>query len=140
FQLEGNNQLSYLFKDIPRETKQAGVKVLTWALVKFALGAWIYDELYERRIGGRPAMDPFGILDDTVQDLTGWEIPELVFGALRGEMPEPEERTGLYEAATNLGTALLEQVPFTGALNMIGADLDTGRLPISNAFPDLGNL
>ena len=55
-------------------------------------------------------------------------------------MPEPEERTGLYEAATNLGTALLEQVPFTGALNMIGADLDTGRLPISNAFPDFGNL
>ena len=140
FQLEVNNQLSYLFKDIPRETKQAGVKVLTWALVKFALGAWIYDELYERLIGRRPAMDPFGILDDTVQDLTGWEIPELVFGALRGEMPEPEERTGLYEAATNLGTALLEQVPFTGALNMIGADLDTGRLPISNAFPDLGNL
>lgn len=140
FQLEVNNQLSYLFKDIPRETKQAGVKVLTWALVKFALGAWIYDELYERLIGRRPALDPFGILDDTVQDLTGWEIPELVFGALRGEMPEPEERTGLYEAATNLGTALLEQVPFTGALNMIGADLDTGRLPISNAFPDLGNL
>ena len=140
FQLEVNNQLSYLFKDIPRETKQAGVKVLAWALVKFALGAWIYDELYERLIGRRPALDPFGILDDTVQDLTGWEIPELVFGALRGEMPEPEERTGLYEAATNLGTALLEQVPFTGALNMIGADLDTGRLPISNAFPDLGNL
>lgn len=140
FQLEVNNQLSYLFKDIPRETKQAGVKALTWALVKFAIGAWLYDELYERLIGRRPALDPFGILDDTVQDLTGWEIPELVIGALRGELPEPEERTGLYEAATNLATALLEQVPFTGALNVIGADLDTGRLPISNAIPEIGNI
>lgn len=140
FQLEVNNQLSYLFKDIPRETKQAGVKALTWALVKFAIGAWLYDELYERLIGRRPALDPFGILDDTVQDLTGWEIPELVIGALRGELPEPEEKTSLYDAAANLGAEVLEQVPFTGALNWIGADLDAGRLPISNAIPDIGNM
>lgn len=140
FQQEANNQLSYLFKDIPRETKQAGVKVLTWALVKFAVGAWLYDELYERLIGRRPALDPFGILDDTVQDLTGWEIPELVIGALRGELPEPEEKTSLYDAAANLGEEVLEQVPFTGALNWIGADLDAGRLPISNAIPDIGNI
>lgn len=140
FQLEVNNQLSYLFKDIPRETKQAGMKVLTWALVKFAVGAWLYDEIYEYLIGRRPALDPIGILDDTVQDLTGWEIPELVFGAVTGDMPEPEERTGLYEAAANLGAELLEQMPFTGALNVLGADLDAGRLPISNAIPSGPNL
>ena len=140
FQLEVNNQLSYLIKDIPREMKQAGTKVLVWAFVKFALGAWLYDEIYEYLIGRRPALDPFGILDDTVQDLTGWEIPELVFGAVTGDMPEPEERTGLYEAAANLGAELLEQMPFTGALNVLGADLDAGRLPISNAIPSVPNL
>lgn len=123
FQLEVNNQLSYLFKDIPRETKQAGVKVMTWAFLKFAIGAWLYDELYEFLIGRRPALDPFGILLDTVEDLT-----------------EPEEETSLYDTAANLGAALLEQVPFTGALNLFGADLDAGRLPISNAIPDLTRL
>lgn len=123
FQLEVNNQLSYLFKDIPRETKQAGVKVMTWAFLKFAIGAWLYDELYEFLIGRRPALDPIGILLDTVEDLT-----------------EPEEETSLYDTAANLGAALLEQVPFTGALNLFGADLDAGRLPISNAIPDLTRL
>lgn len=144
FQLEVNNQLSYLFKDIPRETKQAGMKVLTWALVKFAVGAWLYDEIYEYLIGRRPALDPIGILNDTVGDLTGWELPNLVelgVGAVTGDMPEfRTEKTSLYDAAANLGAEVLEQVPFTGALNWIGADLDAGRLPISNAIPDIGNM
>ena len=144
FQMEVNNQLSYLFKDIPRETKQAGVKVLTWALVKFAVGAWLYDEIYEYLIGRRPALDPIGILNDTVGDLTGWELPNLVelgVGAVTGDMPEfRTEKTSLYDAAANLGAEVLEQVPFTGALNWIGADLDAGRLPISNAIPDIGNM
>lgn len=144
FQLEVNNQLSYLFKDIPRETKQAGAKVLTWALVKFAVGAWLYDEIYEYLIGRRPALDPIGILNDTVGDLTGWELPNLVelgVGAVTGDMPEfRTEKTSLYDAAANLGEEVLEQVPFTGALNWIGADLDAGRLPISNAIPDIGNM
>lgn len=144
FQLEVNNELSYLFKDIPRETKQAGVKVLTWALVKFAVGAWLYDEIYEYLIGRRPALDPIGILNDTVGDLTGWELPNLVelgVGAVTGDMPEfRTEKTSLYDAAANLGAEVLEQVPFTGALNWIGADLDAGRLPISNAIPDIGNM
>lgn len=144
FQLEANNQLSYLFKDIPRETKQAGVKALTWALVKFAVGAWIYDELYEYLIGRRPAMDPLGILNDTVGDLTGWEVPGLIEwgeGLATWEMPDfSAERTSVYDAAANLGGALLEQVPFTGALNLFGADIDVGRLPISNAIPDLTSL
>lgn len=141
FQLEVNNQLSYLFKDIPRETKKAGIKVLTWALVKFAVGAWLYDEIYEYLIGRRPALDPLGILNDTVGDLTGWEIPELVIGAVTGNMPEPrDEKTSLYDAMANMGAELLEQVPFTGALNLFGADLDTGRLPVSNAIPNLANI
>lgn len=144
FQLEVNNQLSYLFKDIPRETKKAGIKVLTWALVKFAVGAWLYDELYEYLIGRRPALDPIGILNDTVGDLTGWEIPNLVqmgVDAISGEKPDfSTEKTSLYEAAANLGTEIVEQVPFTGALNLFGADLDVGRMPISNAIPDLGNI
>lgn len=60
------------------------------ALLKFALGAWLYDEVYEFFIGRRPALDPVGILNDTVGDLTGWEVPNLVelgVGAATGDAP-----------------------------------------------------
>lgn len=138
FQLEVNNQLSYLFKDIPRETKKAGIKVLTWALVKFAVGAWLYDELYEYLIGRRPALDPIGILNDTVGDLTGWEIPNLVqmgVDVISGEKPDFQtEREGIYSAGINLAEATAEQLPFVGGL------LGGGRLPISSAIPDVGTL
>ena len=90
FQLEVNNQLSYLFKDIPYETKERGLGALINALLKFFLGAWLYNEVYEYFIGRRPALDPIGILNDTVGDITGYELPNLVelgVGAFRGEMP-----------------------------------------------------
>lgn len=38
FQLEVNNQLSYVFKDIPREKRRAGLGALAAALFKFVLG------------------------------------------------------------------------------------------------------
>ena len=90
FQLEVNNQLSYLFKDMPRAYKEKGLAALAMALFKFFLGAWLYDEVYEYFIGRRPALDPLGILNDTVGDITGYELPNLVelgVGAVTGDMP-----------------------------------------------------
>lgn len=138
FQLEVNNQLSYVFKDMPREKKNLGIRALVAALLKFALGAWLYDEVYEFFIGRRPALDPIGILNDTVGDLTGWEVPNLVelgVGTATGDAPSWQtEQTGLYEATGNLGTALAEELPFIGGL------LGGGRLPIGSAIPDFGTL
>ena len=138
FQLEVNNQLSYVFKDIPREKRRAGLGALAAALFKFVLGAWLYDEVYEFLIGRRPALDPIGILNDTVGDLTGWEVPKLVelgVGAVIGDAPSWQvEEAGLYETAGNLGTALAEELPFIGGL------LGGGRLPIGSAIPDFGTL
>lgn len=137
FQLEVNNQLSYVFKDIPREMRQQGVKALTIALIKFALGAWLFDEAYELLIGRRPALDPIGIINDTVGDLTGWELPniiELGVGALRGNIPSFQtDQVGLREAGVNFATQIAEELPFIGGL------LGGGRLPISSAIPDIGN-
>ena len=138
FQLEVNNQISYLTKDMPKE---AG-KALSWRfakmLFKFALGAWMFNELYEYLIGRRPALDPIGILNDTVGDLTGYELPnvvELGVGAIAGDLPSFEvEEQGLYDAATNLGTSIVENIPFVGGL------WGGGRLPISSALPNLANL
>lgn len=138
FQLEVNNQLSYIFKDIPRDMRERGVKALAGALIKFALGAWFFDELYEWLIGRRPALDPIGILNDTVGDLTGWEVPNLVdlgLGAISGNVPSFQvEQTGVGEAGVNLAEQIAENLPFIGGL------LGGGRLPISSAIPDVGNV
>lgn len=137
FQLEVNNQLSYIFKDVPREIRGQGVKALAAALIKFTLGAWLFDELYEWLIGRRPALDPIGIINDTVGDLTGWEVPNLItlgIGAASGNVPSFEtEQTGVGEAGKNLVLQIAEELPFIGSL------LGGGRLPIFNSFPDIGN-
>lgn len=137
FQLEVNNQLSYIFKDIPREVRGQGVKALAGALIKFTLGAWLFDELYEWLIGRRPALDPIGIINDTVGDLTGWEVPNLVdlgIGAISGNVPSFQvEQVGVGEAGVNLAEQIAENLPFIGGL------LGGGRLPISSAIPDVGN-
>ena len=138
FQLEVNNQLSYLFKDLPRDTRDRGLAALAGALFKFFLGAFLYDEVYEFFIGRRPALDPIGMLNDTAGDLTGWEIPNLVelgVGAVRGDPPSFQvERTGLTEAGVNLAGNVAEELPFIGGL------LGGGRIPLSSAMPDIGGL
>ena len=138
FQLEVNNQLSYLYKDLPRDVKDRGLAALAGALIKFFLGAFLYNEVYEFFIGRRPALDPIGILNDTVGDLTGTELPNLVelgVGAVTGDVPSFEvEQTGLTEAGVNLAGSLAEELPFIGGL------LGGGRIPLSSAMPDVGGL
>lgn len=112
------HQLSYLFKDMPRDTRDKGLHMLAAALIKFALGAFLYNEIYEYIVGRRPALDPIGMLNDTVGDLTGWELPNLVqmgTEAANGELTEEDFRTeqgDLYDAATGLGGNVAESLPF----------------------------
>ena len=138
FQLEVNNQLSYLFKDMPRAYKEKGLAALAMALFKFFLGAWLYDEVYEYFIGRRPALDPLGILNDTVGDITGYELPNLVelgVGAVTGDMPSFEtEKKNAYDTVTETLGDVAEELPF------IGGVLGGGRVPISSALPDWDNL
>lgn len=138
FQLEVNNQLSYLFKDMPRAYKEKGLAALAMALFKFFLGAWLYDEVYEYFIGRRSALDPLGILNDTVGDITGYELPNLVelgVGAVTGDMPSFEtEKKNAYDTVTETLGDVAEELPF------IGGVLGGGRVPISSALPDWDNL
>ena len=138
FQLEVNNQLSYIFKDVPRETRAAGVRALAMAMLKFFFGALLYNEAYELIFGRRPALDVFGLLNDTVGDIFGWEVPnllELGWGLASGNVPSFEtEAAGLLEAGFNFVGNAAEQLPFVGGI--IGG----GRLPISSALPDMYNL
>lgn len=129
FQLEVNNQLSWLFKDVPREMKDRGLKVIAAAIIKYVLGAFLYNEVYEYFIGRRPALDPIGILNDTVGDFTGYELPNLVEGVLEGDWDFRTEKKGAGEALKNAAKNLSEELPFIGGL------LGGGRLPISSTLP-----
>lgn len=144
FQLEVNNQFSEVFKDLPRGHRERGLAALTMVLLKYFLGAFLYNEAYEYFVGRRPALDPFGILNDTVGDLTGYELPnmvEWVTNTIKGEVTSFEtEKVGIGEAGTNLASTMLGELPFSAGLTLVGVETDGGRIPASSAVPDLSAL
>ena len=147
FQLEVNNQLGYVFKDMPRGLREKGLGALALALFKFALGAWLYDEVYEYFIGRRPALDPIGIINDTVGDLTGYELPNMVSlakGVVTGNVPSFKTQKG--GAVSGLISNVADQLPFMGVVgalgldDTLGLDIDAGRLSVESAIPNIGNI
>ena len=134
FQLEVNNTYSYLFKDLPREQRKKGVRYLALALFKFLIGGFLYNELYEYLIGRRPMLDPLGIVNDTVGDLTGYELNNLVDAAAGGGLikeSEPESAVGTIQ---NLAENVGQEAPFIG--NLMGG----GKLPFSSSMPNVKNI
>ena len=140
FQLEVNNTFSYLFKDLPREQRKKGVRYLALALFKFLIGGFLYNELYEYLIGRRPMLDPLGIVNDTVGDLTGYELNNLVDAATGGGLIKESEQESAIRSAGNLAENVLSELPATAALNLVGLEIDGGKLPFGSSFPDLGNI
>lgn len=140
FQLEVNNTFSYLFKDLPREQRKKGVRYLALALFKFLIGGFLYNELYEYLIGRRPMLDPLGIVNDTVGDLTGYELNNLVDAATGGGLIKESEPESAIRSAGNLAENVLSELPATAALNLVGLEIDGGKLPFGSSFPDLGNI
>ena len=135
FQLEVNNTFSYLFKDLPREQRKKGVGYLAYALFKFLIGGFLYNEVYEYFIGRRPMLDPLGIVNDTVGDLTGYELNNLVDATFGGKgfikESEPEGAVGTVQ---NLAENVGQEAPFVG--NLMGG----GKLPFSSSMPNVKNI
>ena len=115
FQLEVNNQLRYLGKDIPRRLGEQGGQAIAAALVNIFAGAYIYNNLYEKLTGRRAALDPVSMIKDT-------------FNIIDDDESENSEKI------QDTFTTYTQQLPFVGGL------LGGGRLPISAALPDVGNL
>lgn len=138
FQLEVNNQLSFLFKDLPSEARKKGMAALVMALVKFFFGAWMFDEVYEWLVGRRCALDPIGILNDTIGDATGYKLPNLIdlaVGAAKGELPSfKTQKKNAFDTTTGVLKNVAEELPFVGGI------LGGGRIPINSALPDAANL
>ena len=140
FQLEVNNTFSYLFKDLPREQRKKGIGALAYALFKFLIGSFLFNEIYEFLAGRRPNTDPLGIVNDTVGDLTGYELNNLVDAATGGGLIKESEQEGAIGSAENLAKNVLSELPASAALNLVGLEIDGGKLPFGSSFPDFGNI
>lgn len=150
FQLEVNNELSWIFKDMAREERKKGVAALAKAMFKFLIGAWIYNEFYESIVGRRPALDPLDIINDTVGDFTGYHIPNMVLagiGAAKGEKIDfTTEKQTTDKAIAGVWGRVLSEAPSTQALTILGVDealgldIDSGRIAVASAIPNLGNI
>jgi len=114
FQVEVNNQFSNLFKDIPRRVKEEGAGFLIWALVKYFIGAALFNDLYEKLAGRRPAFDPIGMVKEAYKTYNASKDAGAV--------------------AKNVVSNAIEQVPFVGGF------LGGGRVPVSSAIPFSGDL
>lgn len=146
FQLEVNNELSWIFKDMIPQERKKGVAQLAKALFKFLIGAWLYNEVYEAIAGRRAALDPLDILNDSVGDFTGHQLPNTVQSALSGRWEFTKEKPGTYQAIKNLGGNLVSELPGTQMLTVLGLDeklgleIDSGRIAVSSAIPNIGNI
>lgn len=120
FQVEVNNEYSVIFKDIPElakansETKAGAIARITGMLFRYFVGAWLFNEIYEKLFGRRAALDPVGMIANTV-----------------GSVAEGED---VGKALQTLGTEAVESLPFVGGV------LGGGRVPIQSAIPDFADL
>lgn len=136
FQVEVNNEYSTIFKDIPRDYKDKAV----WVLLRYFLGAYIFNDIYEKVVGRRAALDPVDLINETVGGLTGYKAPNTVdiVGDLIGgediDWGSAEDREDPYVAITDTLSGAAEELPFVGGL------LGGGRIPISSALPDKDNM
>ena len=143
YQLEVNNQLAFILKDLPKEAKARDpkwAKELVKMLVKMSVGAWLYNEVYELVVGRRCALDPIDIFNDFAGDLTGYKAPgiadvgDAVIGKKKWSEIAKTDRKDLVTTGSNLAVNVASEMPF------IGGVLGGGRIPIQSALPDLGNI
>lgn len=136
FQVEGNNQLSYIFKDVPRDMKEKGITAIVGALFKMFIAAWMYNELDEQITGRRRALDPLHMIAEAVG--VDWKT-ENVIPRIAGTKTAEEAPLFTYEpqpfvnAAENTYKNVVDQLPFFGSL--LGGD--GGRSPAAAAAPDM---
>jgi hypothetical protein len=139
FQLEINNQYRYYFKDIPREAENLAGNVLlklTGAFLKMFLGTFLYNEISEKIVGRRPAFDPTDIAFQAVLDYTGYERNNIIDVIAKGDpfIEKSKNPKNIASSTTTLAKNIAEEVPFVGGL------MGGGRVPISSAIPNIGNL
>lgn len=108
FQLEVNNQMSFLAKDIPRNFNKVGAASATAQLFLYS---YLANNLYEQVMGRRPGLDPLGVAQQAYEDYSNPNMKKS-------------------QATKNLVGNISNQLPFASTFT-------GGRLPIGGAIPDL---
>ena len=148
FQLEVNNELSWIFKDMLPQERKKGVLALVKALLKFLIGAWIYNEAAEAIFGRRPALDPLDMLNDTVGDVSGYKVPNTwqamaEYGVKPKNWDYTTEKKTPEEVWKGFASRVVDELPNTQLLAMfgldewMGLDLQGNRIAVISAFPDM---
>lgn len=158
FQLEVNNQVGWMLKDLPREAGKKAFGKLVGMLFKYSVGAWIYNRLYEALTGRDCMFDPFDIVfGDLAGDITGHGLPtteslikaiKSVPNAVLGREKISEvlknmvtrEKKGVGDTVKDFTGNVLENMPFTSVLGLFSDDFDQGRIPATSALPNLTNI
>lgn len=146
FQLEVANQYGYLFEDLPHNakarttSKAKAVGYVAGALTQILAASLLYNDLAEEVTGRRPALDPVGIVNDFVGQLTGYSIPssvDLVRSAMDGGISKDDfkvQKGSVEDAVTEAALATANQIP---GLSMLA---EGGRLPVTAAIPSPAKL
>lgn len=148
FQLEVNNELSWIFKDMLPQERKKGVLALAKALLKFLIGAWIYNEAAEAIFGRRPALDPLDMLNDTVGDVSGYKVPNTwqamaEYGVNPKNWDYTTEKKTPEKVWKGFASRVVDELPNTQLLAMfgldewMGLDLQGNRIAVISAFPDM---
>ena len=147
FQLEVNNQIKYIKKDLPREARESGkgIKLIAAALFRMAIGGYIFDEIFEKIFGARINIDPIGTMFEMLEAGTGVEIPNWL-DYLDGSDPNfttERDKTGMSQVGEVLIDAVGQNLPFAPIAGMLLSDViegteDWGRVPVSSAIPNIG--
>lgn len=135
YQVEVSNQWSHLMKDIHRNSENVAMTAAAFA--NFFIGAYIFNDVYERLTGRRPALDPISWVNDFMGDVTGRKVPNLIDAietAAKGDRVMLEYVDKNSGAGVNLIENVAQDIPFVGGL------IEGGRVPISSALPDIKNI
>lgn len=140
FQVEVNNQYSYMFKDVPADLRKKGLMSLAVAFFEIFASAYLYNELYEWIVGRRAAFDPAGLINEAAGSFTGkkfrntFDIAADIATGKGVDLIEEVNAPGTSEAIKGFGKEVLKEAPFIG--NLAGG----GRLPIAGAIPNPGTM
>lgn len=112
FQLEVNNQYSYMFKDLPKDLKDKGLGMLVMAFFKMFIGAWLYNKASEEITGRKSAFSPIDIIKESYETVTN-------------------DNLSVYNKLSDVAKNISQELPFTSGV------MGGGRLPINGAIPKI---
>ena len=139
FQLEVSNRFQFIGDAVKEKTAEGGLNLLFF-LLKYMLGTYLFDDLYEKITGRRIALDPIGIANAAAGRATGKKVDnvcDILYNAAQGKgftVLENAQKAQLGSFMQETGKDVLEQLPFIGGL--IGG----GRVPVSAALPDFNGI